>query len=109
MITEQDLQEAIAECMGQRNPSASTCIKLAAFYIIKNELYPPSQPVDIIPHAQTYSYASEPDYDSGSEFSECIKDKPRWEVMKILDELMSTLQVLQPNLYNGVLRKIDGL
>lgn len=107
MITEQDLQEAIAECIGQRNPTASTCIKLAAFYAIKNELYPSSKPIDVIP--QGYSYASESAYDSGSEFSDCIKGKPNWEVMKILDELMSTLQVLQPNLYNGVLRKIDSL
>ena len=35
MITEMDLQEAIAECQGKRNPNADTCIKLAAFYIIK--------------------------------------------------------------------------
>ena len=34
MITEQDLLEAIAECQGQRNPNANTCIKLAAYYII---------------------------------------------------------------------------
>ena len=40
MITEQDLQEAIAECQGERHPNANTCMKLAAFYTIKNELYP---------------------------------------------------------------------
>ena len=34
MITEQDLREAIAECQGQRNPNANTCIKLAAYYTI---------------------------------------------------------------------------
>ena len=39
MITEKDLQEAIAECIGQRNPNANTAIKLAAFYTIKRELY----------------------------------------------------------------------
>ena len=40
MITEKDLQEAIAECQGERSPNASTCIKLAAFYTIKEHLYP---------------------------------------------------------------------
>ena len=30
MITEHDLKEAIAECEGNRNPDARTCIKLAA-------------------------------------------------------------------------------
>ena len=39
MITEKDLQEAIAECQGQRNPTTSTCIKLAAFYTIRRELF----------------------------------------------------------------------
>ena len=40
MITEKDLRAAIAECQGARNPNASTCIKLAAFYTILNNLYP---------------------------------------------------------------------
>ncbi len=40
MITEKDLQEAIAECKGTRNPNASTCIKLAAYYTILDNLYP---------------------------------------------------------------------
>lgn len=109
MITEQDLQEAIAECIGQRNPTASTCIKLAAFYTIKNELFPDEFKNDIAPIS--YSYASSPDleYDSGTEFSNYIKGKNRHDVIKILDELMSTIQVLQPKLYQGVLRKIDSL
>ena len=39
MIREEDLQEAIAECQGQRNPNANTAIKLAAFYTIRRELF----------------------------------------------------------------------
>lgn len=109
MITEQDLQEAIAECLGQRNPNASTCIKLAAFYTIKNELFPNKNQSDSFP--VTYSYAGSPDieYDSGTEFSESIKGKNKEDLFRIMDELMSTIQILQPKLYNGVLRKIDGL
>lgn len=37
MIKLEDLEEAIAECQGQRNPNADTCIKLAAFYTIKRK------------------------------------------------------------------------
>ena len=40
MITEKDIRAAIAECQGARNPNANTCIKLAAFYTILNNLYP---------------------------------------------------------------------
>ena len=39
MITERDLQEAIAECNGERNPNANTCIKLAAFLTIQKEMF----------------------------------------------------------------------
>lgn len=57
MITEKDLQEAIAECLGQRNPSTQTCIKLAAFYTIKNELFGSAEPP---PDRASYSYAAPP-------------------------------------------------
>jgi len=109
VITEKDLQEAISECLGQRNPNASTCIKLAAFYTIKNELYPNEISEKSFPVSYSYAGPSNVEYDSGTEFSESIKDKNQNDIFGIIDELMSTLQVLQPKLYNGVLRKIDGL
>ena len=36
MITERDLIEAIAECEGERDPTAYTCLKLAAFYYLRD-------------------------------------------------------------------------
>ena len=56
MITEKDLQEAIAECQGQRNPNANTCIKLAAFYTIRRELFGEEKDAGMLPG---YSYAGE--------------------------------------------------
>lgn len=38
MITDQALQEAIAECNGKKNPDANTCMKLAAYYTIRDHL-----------------------------------------------------------------------
>ncbi len=52
MITEHDLQEAIAECQGKRNPDANTCIKLAAFYTIKEHLFPKN--IEAIPVEPQY-------------------------------------------------------
>ena len=40
LIREQDLREAIAECQGKRNPDANTCIKLAAYFTILQNMYP---------------------------------------------------------------------
>ena len=110
MITEHDLQEAIAECEGQRNPTANTCIKLAAFYIIKKHMFgeEDSEP-------ERYSYAPAPeqtgpepviDYESDTEFSQAIAGRDPLEIWSIMDELMSTLQVVNPRLYAGVMRKI---
>lgn len=100
MITEKDLREAIAECQGERNPNANTCIKLAAYYTILNE---------IIPKEPAYSFSVGPvEYDSGTEFAELIRGRPTDEVMPVIDELMTTLNVINPRLYAGVLRKLKG-
>ena len=113
MITEKDLQEAIAECLGQKNPNSSTCIKLAAFYTIKNELFPTEN--SDIPVKLGYSYAADKvqenviNYESDSEFSDAIYGKNSESIFKIMDELMDTVKIINPALYNAVLRKIDGL
>lgn len=112
MITEKDLQAAIAECQGERNPNANTCIKLAAFYTIRNEMFGnPEQVVEAI--SPTYSYSGEPvettiDYYSETEFSRMIDGRKASEVWPVIDELMSTIQAIQPRLYDGVMRKLEN-
>lgn len=106
MITQLDLDQAIAECQGQRNPNASTCLKLASYYTIKREMYgePPS-----------YSYAPAPvqqaetliEYDSGTEFAQAIQGKDSRDIWPIIDEAMTALQVVNPRLYAGVMRKLQ--
>lgn len=105
MITEQDLQAAIAECEGVRNPNANTCIKLAAFYTIREHLFP--QKFESVLNAPTYSMADMPSVlESGTEFAEAVNRMRIEEVMSVMDELMSTIRVLQPRLYEGVMRKL---
>ena len=101
MITEKDLQAAIAECMGERSPNANTCIKLAAYYTILNELKAPS-----------YSYAPAPtvketvDYYSETDFGQAIQGKDISYIMELIDELMTVLQAVYPRLYNGVMSRL---
>lgn len=102
MITEKDIQTAIAECQGARNPNANTCIKLAAYYIIKDHMN----------EEPKYSYAAEPMpiptmYSSDSEFGQAIRNMDINEVLSVMDELMETLNVLNPRLYNGVMSKLS--
>ncbi len=113
MITEQDLQEAIAECEGQRNPTANTCIKLAAFYTIKQHLFPDEKPsysfADSLPLIKSESVKNVPDvvnYKSDSEFAQAIYGLPNDVAWSIMDELMSTIAVINPKLYNSTMRKV---
>lgn len=100
MIKEQELLDAIAECQGQRNPNANTCIKLASYYIIQDHL----KQEEPMPQ---YSFASEQAaYDSGTEFSDRIKDMDMNDVLTVMDELMSTLYIVNPRLYESVMRKL---
>ena len=107
MITEKDLQEAIAECEGERSPNAHTCMKLAAFYTIREHMFP--QNAVPVTDAPAYSYASQAVYQSDTEFWQAAKDLSADELASIADELMSTLQIVQPRLYAGVIRKIKSL
>lgn len=109
MITHHDLQEAIAECQGAKAPNSNTCIKLAAYYILMEHLYPEEREI------RGYSHASgeQPEtkaaaYDSGTEFSDLIRGMPMDQVLPVMDELMTTIQVLNPRLYDGVLRKLSN-
>lgn len=56
MITERDLDEAIAECQGQPHPNSNTCIKLAAFLTIKNFMFGKEQTESV--KNLTYSYTA---------------------------------------------------
>lgn len=111
MITEKDLQEAIAECQGQRNPNSNTCIKLAAFLIIQKELYGNEKQKISVTEMPGYSYASEPlektiNYESDSEFFKAIRGKDEYEIFSIMDELMEMLKILYPKIYDSVMRKL---
>lgn len=123
MITEYGLQEAIAECIGERNPTASTCIKLAAFYTIKQNLYPESKPMPR-DDGPSYSYSGDNNelslnqaksdyftvtYDSGSEFSRTINNKNINQVLEVIDDTMDTLSVVNPRFYNSIMNKLSEI
>lgn len=100
MITRQDLQQAIIECQNAPNPNANTCIKLAAFLTIEREMY--GEPPE-------YSYAPPTDQiiaEGNSDFLRAIDGKNQTEVIPVLDELMSTLQIIQPKLYDAVMARL---
>lgn len=85
--------------------------KLATLYTIKNQMNrtEQKQPEPV----QAYSLAaSEPAYTGrygDSDFLREIDGRDQEDVFRIMDDLMDTLQVANPRVYNGVMRKIRAL
>lgn len=108
MITEKDLEEAIAECQGQRNPNAQTCIKLAAYMTILKDMRGGTREE----HPPSYSFAPAPlqmvEIDSGTEFAEAVNGREAGEVMAVMDELMTATAVYNPRLYEATLDRFRG-
>ena len=86
--------------------------KLANLYTIRNQMRQSEQRQQ--EPAPTYSLAAAPEPAStgrygDSEFLRDIEGKDQEEVFHIMDDLMDTLQVANPRVYNGVMRKIRAL
>ena len=107
MILEQDLREAIAECQGKRNPDARTCIMLAAFYTILNNLYPKETKEQ--ERTEPLIFDSVPVMNSDSEFINACSQKGIEGVLKVLDEHMQAIKLLYPKEYDSIIEKIRDL
>lgn len=119
MIYEKDLDESIARYQGETNPSINTCIKLAACYALKHELFGNSEqlPATVFSAenvSPAYSYADSPagaietiiDYHSDTEFSKAINGRKSADIWPIMDDLMAMLQLMQPRMYDSVMREL---
>ena len=108
MITLHDLEEAIAECQGQRNPNANTCVKLAAYYTIRRELF--GEEKDAEQPSYSYAHAPDPDpvitNDGDGDFARIVDGRDQAEIWPILNEAMETLQIVMPKLYTAVMDRL---
>ena len=115
MITKQDLLESIAECQGIRTPNANTCLKLAAFYTILDHMEDDSEPESDEPQKKQ-SFTARPvsfsapeevvNFHGVGEFAQAVNGLPSQPAWVVMNELMSTLQMIEPKLYHAVMRKI---
>lgn len=107
MFTKRELQDAIAEC--ESKPSSyANCEKLAVFtslyrmYFADEEYIEPVEPANLEP----VSVQNKIQITSGSEFMQAISGRDWTVLLGILDELMDTIKVLQPRLYDAVMQKL---
>lgn len=109
MITENDLREAIAECQGQRNPTASTCIKLAAFYTIRRELFGEDKEA-VPPGYSGYSFLPDPEpvinNPGKGDFARMINGRKQEEIWPLMNEMMDTIHAIHPRLYRAVMERL---
>lgn len=127
MITEKDVREAIAYCQGKLDPKRDDAILLAACIIIQREMFPESVKdtvnfnQNLTDGAPAYSYAAPPvstetlprysgadtvgDYGE-SDFLHAVQGKDPAAMWAVMDELMETLKMVNPRVYDGVMRKI---
>lgn len=105
MIAEKELLEAIKECESEPI-TASKAGKLADFYIIYDRLF--GDPVNSAKYSHNAGIPEKIiDVDGGSEFLMAINGMNAEKVWLIIDELMTTIKIINPRLYDGVFRRLE--
>ena len=101
MISIEQINGEIAT-LEEEKPTHIVMQKLANLYTVRDHIVINSQPTTPV-----VSEPIIPDLGSKSEFAELINGKNTKEILKIVDELMVTLQVINPKLYNSVIQRIQ--
>lgn len=126
MLTDNDLIAEIDKYENKANLTPDDCVRLAAYYtLLYSEPIKQSarynQPTTHTEYSFTYN---EPQptpempteerteniitVDGDSDFFTAIDGRKASEMWAVMDELMSTLEVINPRLYEGVMRKINA-
>lgn len=103
MIDRRELDGAIQECENAPT-SYRTCEKLATFYTIRDHMKEYAQ--EDIEHSHDAPHGIGDHGDT--EFLQAIKGRSEAEIWLLMDELMDTILVTNPRLYQGVMRRIKG-
>ena len=101
MFSKKELLNAIDE-LEHAPATYQNAEKLAVFYLLYDHLYIEKEPVSRIESVKEVKINR---YE-GSEFYEAISDKEAAQVWPVINELMATIQLLQPKLYQATIAKI---
>ena len=95
MISRYEVEKAILE-HESKDTSYANCERLAWLYIVRDHLMSAEMRSNGL-----FTPTGE------SEFIKAVAGKDGVAVWAVLDELMDTLKVINPRLYDGVMRKLD--
>lgn len=114
MLTASDLVAEIEKYEQRDCLSAQDCVQLAAFYTLLNTpALDQTAPEEHTHYSFTYNggqpnHAEKVAVDGESDFILAINGLDSSAAWAVMDELMDTLQAINPRLYAGVMRKING-
>ncbi len=100
MISQKNLLKAIEDCENSLN-SFQGYEKLSALYTVYDHLYGELITYEDI-HVKTETVI---EADESNEFFQSINGKKANEVWKIMSELMESVKLIQPRLYEAVMKK----
>lgn len=105
MLSLKELDAAISE-LERKGASLSSCAKLADLYTVRDHLLDGPQM-----QAQYSNWSRQEVLDAygDSDFLMSIAGKPAAGVWCVMDELMETLMVVNPRVYDSVMRHIERL
>lgn len=107
MICLDEINAAIKQ-LEDREASFTTCAKLADLYAVRDQIMRKERP-----QGRSYSQsAGETDAQPQkikSEFLRAAMGKPLGDVFAIMDELMETIQIVNPKVYERVMQKIENI
>lgn len=102
MISIEQISGEIAS-LEEEKPTHAAMQKLSALYIVRDHMILGEEKDPQIIVAGKIPMISETD------FSKSIYDRDVKEVLNVLDELMETLRMIQPRLYEAVMRKLEKI
>lgn len=104
MFSKSELLDAIDE-LEQSPATYQNAEKLATFYQLYDHIYTRREPetrIESVREVKINSYGD-------SEFLQVISGQESEDIWRIIDELMTTLQVLQPKLYQATVDRIKSI
>ena len=107
MLYREDLLDAIKETQGKPD-NYHKCEKLATFYTLLDHLYPEQKPGAT--EGAGFSFCAGPadivgEYGT-SQFLAAVAGMDARAAWQLMDELMDAVSVINPRLYDGVMRKL---
>ena len=100
MFAKRELLDAISECENAPE-SYQNCSRLATFYTLYDHLYPnESSKIEQVTESTVESYGD-------SEFYKAVEGVNAKDAWAIMSELMETMKVMQPKVYNSIMYKLQ--